>query len=87
MPSYTPMRIRKPAKPPPNQTKSAGVWLSAVGLTGAAAAAYALESVYGNGIGVLALYPAALSMLLLSSPNRHARRRSRVIDVGRSVPV
>ena len=86
MPKYAPMSIRKTPVHTASANTRAGMWLSAVGLTGAAAAAYALESVYGNGIGVLALYPAALSMLLLSSTNR-ARRRPRIINVARSVPV
>ena len=80
MPSatYTPMT--------PASTSSAHKWLSVIGMSGAAFAAYALESIYGCGsiVGISVLYPASVAMVLLTPP---AKKRPRIIQLGSAVPV
>jgi hypothetical protein len=69
--------------PPKALAPTPGPWLSLIGLTGAATAAYALDTVCsgGTGAGVLILYPAALLLVL---PRRTTPKKVRV---GTAVPV
>ena len=62
--------------------------LSIIGLTGAAFAAYALDVAYscGSGVGVAALYPASVCMVLLT-PAADGCRAPKVIRLGTGLPV